>query len=90
MQKHYKVHSITHNSCKNLSNAQYNISVHTSKGMLIKIPCLQEKHSLHSTHTHTHQLTGQTLPVKLIGLGTPLAMDVEPKLKLSSPISPVL
>ena len=34
-------------------------------------------------------LTGHTLPVKVIGFGTPLAIG-EPKVKLSSPISPVL
>ncbi len=35
-------------------------------------------------------LTGQTLPEKVMGFGTPLAMLEPPKLKESSPISPVL
>ena len=33
-------------------------------------------------------LTGHTLPLKVIGFGTPLAIG-EPKVKLSSPTSPV-
>ena len=38
----------------------------------------------------TCTLTGQTLPVKTIGFATPDAILVEPKLKESPPISPVL
>ena len=36
------------------------------------------------------KLTGQTLPVNVMGLGTLLAILVEPKLKSSSPTSPVV
>ena len=39
---------------------------------------------------YTCILTGQTLPVNVMGLGTPLDMLVEPKLKLSSPTTPVV
>ena len=41
-------------------------------------------------HAWTCLLTGQTLPVNVMGLGTPLAMLVEPKVKSSSPTSPVV
>ena len=40
-------------------------------------------------HFTLYQCTGHTLPLKVIGFGTPLAIG-ELKVKLSSPISPVL
>ena len=63
------------------------------KVLQIKAYTLNVEYSIYA-QTHYYcvkkKLTGQTLPVNVMGLGTPLAMLVEPKLKSSSPTSPVV